>query len=54
MFCDINLYVIIIWISLFGIFDTIIKQFHNVYIQVFLYIFIGIIAFLFIDNDITL
>lgn len=51
MLCDINILVIIIWISLFGIFDTIIKQFNNVYYQVFLYTIIGLVAFIIYSQD---
>ena len=46
MICDINIYVIIIWISLFGFFDTIINTFKNIYIKLLLYCIVGIFGYI--------
>lgn len=46
MIRDINIYVIIIWISLFGFFDTIINKFKNTYIKLLLYFIIGIFGYI--------
>jgi hypothetical protein len=52
MICDINIYVIIIWIALFGIFDTIISTFKNIYIKLLSYFIIGIFGFIAINYKI--
>jgi predicted membrane channel-forming protein YqfA (hemolysin III family) len=47
----ISIIVILLWISLFGIFDTLIHQFNNTYIRFLLYLILGLFAFILLENQ---
>ena len=47
----ISIIVILLWISLFGIFDTLIHLFNNTYIRFLLYLILGLFAFILLENQ---